>query len=137
MLIAPGRCSSSYSSCGSTSTSCAPAAVSFCTWSQSIVSASILPEHVAEDDASCLSRLGDRDRRAVDLWVLAQVALRVLGGLEEVEYVAAAAEARPVATGGASKHNCFVRLRARLFSGVQLNVDVAAADRIARADFDR
>src|SRR5260221_8759991 len=105
MLIAPGRCSSSYSSGGRTRRTArrwrlAAALARGRSWS-----ASVLPEHVAEDDTSCFCRFRDCDRCAVDLRVLTQVALRVLGGLEKVEHVAAAAEARPLATDGAGKHN--------------------------------
>src|SRR5205807_1372344 len=115
-----GRCSSSYSSRGSTSTSCASAAISVCTCLRRSWPASVATEHVAEDDTSCFCGFGDRDRCAVDLRVLAQVARCVLRGFEEVEHVAAAAEAWPVATGGAGEHDCPSRLPGCLLPGVEL-----------------
>src|SRR5919204_2609165 len=128
-LIAPGRCSSSYSASGSTSTSCASWASSRCSSSRSIgVGISVLLEQVAEDDPAGLDRLRQRDRLAGDVGVGDQVLERVLSRLEEVENAAAALEARPAAARGAGEDDGVLRFPPGAVAGVGPHPHLAAAD---------
>src|SRR6266542_4855171 len=73
---------------------------------------------------------------AGDLPVLGQIALGVLARLEEVEHVAAAAEARPLATGAAAQHHRVVWFPPRSLARIEPHVDLAATQRVARIDLD-
>src|SRR5437660_9404021 len=74
---------------------------------------------------------------AGDLPVLGQIALRVLARFEEVEHVAAAAEARPLATGAAAQHGRLLWFPPRSLARVEPHPDLAGVDRVTRVDFDR
>src|SRR5438128_2697372 len=56
---------------------------------------------------------------AGDIPVLGQIALGVLARLEEVEHVAAAAEARPLATGAPAQHHRLLRLPPGTLAGIE------------------
>src|SRR5712691_11382310 len=74
---------------------------------------------------------------AGDLSVLGQIAHRVLARLEEVEYLAAAAEARPLATSDAAQHDRLLWFPPRSLARVEPYPDLAGIDRVTRVDFDR
>src|SRR6266436_3306413 len=74
---------------------------------------------------------------AGDLAVLGQIALRVLARLEEVEHVAAAAEARPLATSAAAQHDRLLWFPPRSLARVEPHPDLAGIDGVTRVDFDR
>src|SRR6266571_6832343 len=74
---------------------------------------------------------------AGDLPVLGQIALRVLAGLEEVEHVAAAAEARPLTTGAPAQYHRLLRLPPGTLAGIEPHPDLAGIDGVTRMDFDR
>ncbi len=66
-----------------------------------------------------------------------QVALSVRRRLEEVEHVAAAAEARPVAGGGAGQHGCAFGPPGGAEVETELYADRVAADRVVRDNLNR
>src|SRR6266571_3442091 len=72
---------------------------------------------------------------AGELRVLGQIALGVLARLEEVEHVAAAAEARPLATGAAAQHDRLLWFP-RSLARIEPHPDLAGIDRVKRVDFD-
>src|SRR5213080_2818534 len=74
---------------------------------------------------------------AGDLPALGQIALGVLARLEEVEHVAAAAEARPLAISAAAQHDRLLWFPPRSLARVEPHPDLAGIDRITRVDFDR
>src|SRR5438552_17760885 len=74
---------------------------------------------------------------AGDLRVLGQIALGVLARLEEVEHVAAAAEARPLVTGAAAQHDRLLWFPPRSLARVEPHPDLAGIDWVTRVDFDR
>src|SRR5436309_14336044 len=69
--------------------------------------------------------------------VIGQIALHVLARLEEVEHVATAAEARPLAAGAAAQHDRLLWFPPRSLARVEPHPDLAGIDRITRVDFDR
>src|SRR5262249_48835874 len=66
-----------------------------------------------------------------------EVALRVLAPLEEIEHIAAAAEARPLAAGAAAQDHRFPRLPPCTLPRVEAHPDLTAGERVARVDLDR
>src|SRR5438477_12519325 len=73
---------------------------------------------------------------AGDVRVLGQIAVRVLARLEEVEHVAATAEARPLAT-SAAQHDRLLWFPPRSLARVEPHPDLAGIDGVTRVDFDR
>src|SRR5437660_12018443 len=73
---------------------------------------------------------------AGDLPVLGQIALRVLARFEEVEHVAAAAEARPLATSAAAQHDRLLWFPPRSLARVEPHTDLAGIDGVTRVYFD-
>src|SRR5207247_4577473 len=67
---------------------------------------------------------------------LGQIALGVLARLEEVEHVAAAAEARPLATGAPAQHDRLLWFPPRSLARIDPHPDLAGIDRVTRVDFD-
>src|SRR5262249_39378646 len=93
--------------------------------------ASVPLEQVAEHDPAGLDRLRQCNRMARHRWVLGEVALSVLAVLEEVEHVAAAAEARPVAASAACEDDRFLWLPPSALGRVEPHPDLAARQAVA------
>src|SRR5262249_37258237 len=66
-----------------------------------------------------------------------EVGVRGLVRLEEVEDIAAAAEAGPVAAGAAGEHDCGCWLPPGALARIKADPDRGAAERVARGDLDR
>src|SRR5262249_39752568 len=96
-----------------------------------------LLEEVGEDGAAGFDRIRDRDREAGQLRMRGEVGVRGLVSLEEVEDIAAAAEAGPVAAGAASEHDRGCWFPPGALAGIETDPDLAAAERVVRGDLDR
>jgi hypothetical protein len=69
--------------------------------------------------------------------MVGEVAVGGLFGLEEVEDVAAAAVARPVAAGAAGEHDRGCWFPPGALAGIEPHPDLGAAERVVRGDLDR
>src|SRR2546422_6236011 len=74
---------------------------------------------------------------AADVPMLREIALGVRARLEEVEPVAATAEARPLATRTPAQHYRLLWLPPGSVARVEPDPDLAAAERVVRVDLDR
>src|SRR5438128_12658097 len=74
---------------------------------------------------------------AADIPMLREIALGVLARLEEVEHVAAAAEARPLATGAPAQDRGRLGLPPGSIPRIEPHPNFAAAKGIVRVDLDR